>query len=292
MELMISYELNTFKTVTDAIIFAIQHLNFEPIAISSPKSFRGGYQSFEKNMILKKFQSNNDSDFIIADDFYSYHDEINSVLYREDHLHFLQFFIFKFEVLDDKWLNKLIEDADKLGFFLAYLTDRKKALWQNEIFIHHYVQANKSHTNFTTYWDPILSPIVKQEIIDISKNPGHDKMTFGTWIMAAPEIWFGKKSLKYFEKEKIKSFDNAIKIEEISPDLLHVKLFNVDALDFENPEILKLQSSFRTWTEMDRIENELDDLCKYKNKDQFKGSIIETIAVMPTNLSNSNIKDN
>lgn len=54
MTLTISFKANTFKNIGEALEFALAHLPFKPLTISSPKSFCDGYHDFNKNEVLEK----------------------------------------------------------------------------------------------------------------------------------------------------------------------------------------------------------------------------------------------
>lgn len=165
---------------------------------------------------------------------------------------------------------------------MAYLNNPFKSIWQNEIFLNQYRQQAKpfSHLNLRMHWHPIFSPIFNEEVIDIFCNPGHEILTYNTWLMAAPEMWFSKDAWQYFSKEKLKSFAEAIEITEWSNDLLYVKLFDLTTHDYETKEVLDLQFRFREWSEMNKIEKQLEDICSTKSKSN--DTIIETLTYFPT----------
>jgi len=294
MTLTLSFKSGTFKSAEEVLNFMMRHLHFMPVAISSPWSFSGGYHDFNREEALEKFRNNNDTTFTIADDFYLYADEKNKIMYREDSYKYVQYFIFDFQKLDNTWLKSLIEEAHSIGFFMGYLTDEIKSIWQSQEFLNHYTQTGRSfsHLNFKMHWHPILSPIVKNEIIDIFYNPGHSIMTYNTWLMAAPEMWFSKDSWEYFNKEKIKSFKEAIEINEWQDDLLYVKLFDATADDYESKEILSLQSQFRELSEMNKIEKELEEICNKKNESKPKDTLIKTINYTPTIETKRDVSEN
>lgn len=264
----ISFNAGTFKNAADAFSFIVDYLPFPPKAIRSVRSFSEGYNDFSRDKIIECFNENNDSAFTIADDVYLYEDELNSLFYREDFNKYVQYFIFSFETLNRIWLSYLITSVHKKGFTVAYYTHKYKTQYQDQIFFDEFMkQRPASALELKMHWDPVYSEIYNEEVIDIFQNPGHQIMTYGTWLMAAPEIWFGKQAWKFFKKELVSSFTNAIEIEEPEEDLVYVKLFDAETADYETKEILNLQSGFREHIEMNRIEKELDEICRVKNEE-------------------------
>ena len=137
----------------------------------------------------------------------------------------------------------------------------------------------------------ILSPIVKSEVIDIYYNPGHSKMTYNTWLMSAPQMWFSKEAWKYFDKEKVQSFPEAIRIEEIKDNLVYVHLFDIQTEDYETEQILGKQARFREWSGMNKVEKELDAICESKNQDKSRDSLIVKLNITPT-IETKNVSGN
>lgn len=289
MDLLISFYLNTFADIEEALNLATQNLYFKPVAINSSKSYSDKYYDFRKEIVIQNLKKNKDDNFTIADKKYRYHDEKNSVFFRRDYFHHVEYFIFTFEKIDVNWIRTIITIAHQKKFFLAFLYNPFACLWQNEKFIEAYERENRPYKHLKTFWDPVLSPIYNEEVIDIFYNAGHKKITHGTWLMAAPEIWFSKNAWKYFNKEKIKAFKDAVTIEEWQEDLLYVKLFDANVEDYEVKEILELQAKFREWSEMNRIEKELDEISKAKNAGNKNANItaIQTIVIDPNSDNNN-----
>ncbi len=267
-KVVVSFKTGSFKSNIEALNFAIENLHFNPRTIQSQKSFSGDYYEFKKEKTIENFSINNDDMFRIADDVYFYGDELNDVLYREDRKYEVQYFIFGFEALNNYWLDNLINRAHEKNFFFAYYVDKFKPLWQSEIFINHFIQNNKSHShlNLKMHWHPTWSNIFNQEVIDIFQNPGHEVLTYITWIMTAPEMWFGKDALEFFNKERLLSYLGAKHIQEILKDLVYIKLFDVEEADYETNEVLVLQADFRERSGMNVVEKKLNELIEDNNK--------------------------
>jgi len=287
--LYISFNNNAFSTSADAFSFVIDLLHFSPQAVSSHRSFTGGYNDFNREKTLESFTLNNDKSFQIADDIYLNGDELNAVLYRQDDQKCIQYFVFTFEVLNRSWLKNMIDTVNEKGFYFGFYTDMYKTIWQDRIFFDEFMkQKPVSSLKLKMHWHPLLSKINNEEVIDIFQNPGHKIMTYGTWLMAAPEMWFGKQSWQHFKKEKIKSFEKAQKIEEINNDLLYVKLFDAETEDYESKDILDLQTAFREHSEMNKIEKELDEICMMKSNEKNSKILVKAIRIDNDGETNDN----
>lgn len=257
--LTLSFNIAAFLNLDEAIEFAVNHIPFVPQTMTSSKSFIE-YHKFDKVKMQQQLRQNQDKVFAIADDYYSFADEKNKVSYfRDESLNLIAFY-FSLENFESDWLHSICVEANNRGLFLGFLNDSEKSLWQSEILIDNFIYEGKSYDNLKTIWHPVLSPIFDCKIIDIFLNPGHSKMTYTTWLMAAPQMWFGKAAWQYFNKADILTFTKAIKIEEINDQLLYVHLFDVDSADYEGDEILKLQSEFRHVSKMNDIEMKLDKI--------------------------------
>ena len=85
-------------------------------------------------------------------------------------------------------------------------------------------------------------------------------------LMAAPEMWFGPGSLRYFEKQRLLSFPDAKKIQQLTDGVIYIELFDWETPDYEAEKILSLQRRFRNWVKMDEIELRLNEVIKEKSR--------------------------
>lgn len=261
----------------DAFIFICKHLHFEPRAISANAHLDDGYNVFEYESIIELFQDDEQGNvtFQIADDFYSWHDEDNMLIYHRNSTTFhIEYFVFSSK--DDfkrDWLESLLNACNEKGLFMGALYNATEAHWQSEELPSNFIHAKRRYDMYKTKWHPVLSRIEGREIIDIFQNPGHEQMTYGTWLMAAPEMWLGKSSWQYFDRERILSFkamdsfsgEETI-VEQVTDDLIYVKLFDPGYWDYEKPHILELQRDFRQHSRMDEIELMLDEKVEMARK--------------------------
>lgn len=258
--LTISFKLGSFNSTLEAYVFIAEYLHFKPDALYSNDSFLGGgYHDYDKEKIKGAFATGKDSLFKIADGVYNYSDEKNYLMYREDVSCAIQFFIFGFEKLNRIWLNHVMSAISGKGFEIALYSHSFKPLSQNEILPDQLKMLHPdSKFEYKMCWHPIWSNIYKKEVIDIFQNPGHSVLTYNTWLMAAPEMWYGKQAWEYFNKQRIKSFTQAIAIEEQENDTLYVKLFDADVVNYEAKTIMELQAAFREHSGMNSVEKELE----------------------------------
>lgn len=255
MNYRLSLPYNSYSSVSEAFKFITEFIAFHVEGIQSSNS--NGWIEYDYNKIIDYLDTSNLDSFNIVSNFSNYLDFKNSITFRRLHLLQLNLFAFSLESPANMRFEELLYSAAKKGFTMMLRFDFSKAKWQSERLIDNYKAFNKNFEHLPKIWDDELSPILG-EVIDISKNPGHLKETQGIILMAAPEMWFGPGSWKLFDKKRVMSFPKAIKIKEILPDVIYVKLFDPDESDYEKYEILDLQKKFREWTRMDEIEQNLN----------------------------------
>lgn len=261
MDIVISFPFNSFQTCADALTFIYPFINIDIIAIWSGKSFSGGYNAFEWEDAIEKLKKNDDVFFSLSSEFNNFHEEKNSIMFRKDKNKAAALFFLKLEEEVNIQLEELLIASVKLDFALAYKCDLLKSRWQSEEIIANYEHYKRPYDHLKKIVDPKLPPIIGRKI-DISENPGHQKLTYTMNLMAAPEMWFGPGAWKYFDKDLITSFPELKGMRFVSDDIIYIKLFDWNIPDYEAPEILDLQRKFRVWTRMDDIEKELDHQLK------------------------------
>lgn len=255
MRFNISFSLNTFETLRDALTFAKNYT----------KSNKEGLLYTEKDILMfrdKNFWEEFDKGYLdsfeIIEQYSTYGYFGDTITYRRESLKNLEIFLYSVELKENLLLKELLNEAYKLDFSFAYIFDPHKSKWQNEKIINNYKTFKRPFEHLPKRWDPVLSPILG-EVIDTFQNPGHNTETYTMSIMAAPEMWFGPASWNYFNKKKVISFPDAEIIQEIMPNVVYIKLFEWDTSNYEAPKILSLQKKFREWTGMDEIEKLLDE---------------------------------
>ena len=256
MNYTISFPLGVFKTSVEALEFIAGFLNFEIVAIASPKSYPEGYDFFDVDESKRLLTQNNDSSFWIADELNHYSEEKRRVVFRKTFAFSTDIFHIKTISRTDFRLaefleNKVISDLSTICYY-----DGIKALWQSEISVTNYETFKRPHAHLKKKIDPSLPAILANQI-DIFYNPGHHKLTYKMFLMASPEMWFGNQSMIYFEKERLLSFPKALKTEELTNGVIHINLFDPRTADYESETILSIQKEFRQWVRMDEIELKL-----------------------------------
>lgn len=264
MKFSISFPGTTsFKSWAEVLEFSLSVLYFVPKTIIN-QDFE--YELFEKNEAINMLNTYKRNHLTIADDFYFWHDEKNMLTYQDaDNYTNTQCFSFWGETINSEILNDIIGKAHKKDFFMGYYYNPLNTLNQNEEIVSNLEIQNIPHDHLPKKWDPVL----EKEVIDTFQNPGHERLTYGTWIYAAPEMWFGKAAWQYFDKEKLKKYTKAVDIRELEEDLVYIKLFDPYSPDYETKEILELQADFREYSEMNRIEKDLEELKRIKNEENY-----------------------
>lgn len=87
---------------------------------------------------------------------------------------------------------------------------------------------------------------------DIRYNPGRFELISFTWLMPAWKMWFGLPFFEVVPKEKILSFPNAFKIQELPNGLVYVQLFE-KLEESATPENMRLQLQWREWLDFDAL---------------------------------------
>jgi hypothetical protein len=257
MTFCISFPQEAFKNTADAFKFIVPYLGFHKEGILSSGEDDEELVEFDERKIEAYLNEHNLTNFSIVSNASAYLEFDNSVTFRRSELKSLCLFFCSVQKMELLNLAALLKAAALKGFTTAFIYDSGKSKWQNQEIVANYKTFGRPYAHLPKRWDPTLSPGLG-ELIDISKNPGHNKETYTMNLMAAPEIWFGPGSWEYFVKEKITSFPFAKEIRNIDTDILYVKLFDWNAPDYETPEILAIQSKFREWTGMNEIEEQLN----------------------------------
>lgn len=258
MKYYLSFPHDTFSDSLEAFKYIAEFIDFPIKAMQYTGS---DFMKYDYNELIEHLDKNKPDTFGL---FSKYSDFTAS----KNTLYFTKFnnFVFDLESINRIKFDELLQSAIKKGFTILLGFDFGKALWQNEQLFDNYKSFYRDYMHLPRRWDDTLSPIFG-DLVDISKNPGHWVETQDIVLMAAPEMWFGPGSWKFFDKERVMSFPKALEIKEILPDVVYVNLFDVDEPDYESKKILKLQKEFRKWTKMDKIEK---SLCQEKYTSIFE----------------------
>ncbi|TSE04798.1 hypothetical protein [Aquimarina algiphila] len=90
------------------------------------------------------------------------------------------------------------------------------------------------------------------EYVDISNNPGRDKLVSNMWLTSTWRMWFGKKFYKEVDKTHLKNFKQADQIEELDNNILFIQLYD-DPFKPELAENRNKQQAFRDHIKMEEL---------------------------------------
>jgi hypothetical protein len=275
MKIVISFPIDSFYGSSNALKFIHENLNLKISKITSDISFIGGSEGVIYSDVVNMLDINGDKLFTITLEENENNQGNVRVTFRKDPSKFAELFIVDLEDSNQLNLDAFIINAARFQLSTVCKFDFQKAKWQSEEYISNFIYHKRSHAHLLKISNPNLPPVLKDKV-DIFQNPGHQKLTYNMYLMAAPEIWFGPGSLKYFDKNRLLSFPDAEDIQEISNNVLYIKLFDWNIPDYETDRILNLQRGFRQWVEMDEIELKLDKLVKNNKDDNNDGILTET----------------
>lgn len=253
MDISISFPVDTF-TSAEALEFVCPFVHMPLLSINAHKSFPGHAEKFDLLAALVRLEKNRDCAFTLLSDSYDWIEAKNRIHFFHNIVTKIDYFVVALDDESNIYLDELIQAAGDYGMTFAYKTDPIKALWQSEQCIGSYEIARRPHTHLKKIFDPNM-PISLQTRIDIGENPGHQIITSSMRLMAAPEMWFGPGCWIYFDQERVSSFPCLEDSRWVTPDLLHVTLFDANTPDYEEVKILCLQEQFRKWVRMREVES-------------------------------------
>jgi hypothetical protein len=115
--------------------------------------------------------------------------------------------------------------------------------WQNHTGISHYKRHNKPYSHL---------PIVDEESVDVSGNPGYRFDYPGMSLSSAWRMWYGHGAQQLFGREHLLNFCDAEKVEELDNGVIFIQLHE-NPRDYESPENRRRQQGFRQWVKMDHL---------------------------------------
>jgi len=135
------------------------------------------------------------------------------------------------------------------GFNAAYFVSSDDYRWQSTEDLRRFEQYGRSYEGLT------LTPDENRNImkVDISKNPGQRHPIPYMWLQSCWRMWFGGKAFTYMPKERLLSFPEARRVEELPSGVVFIELYE-DPFAADDPENRRIQQAFRDWVDMDRIQ--------------------------------------
>ncbi len=261
MDYSITFPFNTFSDGAAALAFVHPFLRIPFASITSTRAYADGLESFDLEKALQRLGEKQDGMFRITSETSETAEDRNSVVFHNRRDEKVAHFMLRFEKESDVDLDALIRAAGEKGMTFGYTYDFWKAYWQSVEVINTYQVAKKPYDHLKKKINPKMPPFLR-ESIDIAANPGHQQLVFSMKLMAAPEMWFGPGCWEYFDRQRVASFPDAQAIEWLGPEILHVRLFDAAAPDYEAEGIVRLQEQFRQWTRMNEVEALLRDKLK------------------------------
>jgi hypothetical protein len=255
MKYWISFPDGSFQGPGSALEFIYPFIRMPIVSIMSGKSFEGGYETFRLEEAVMRLNENRDRSFLLSAETTEPLREENRIDYHRESFKKIQYFVLTLDAENLVDIAGLMLAAGERGMSFAYKYDFWKAYWQSVELINTYQYNKRPYAHLKRLIEPNKPAILAR--VDISENPGHQRLTCYMQLMAAPEMWFGPGCWAYFDRNRVDSFPDAEEVCWLTGDLLYVRLFDWSTPDYETEKILDLQKKFRAWTEMDKVEKEL-----------------------------------
>jgi hypothetical protein len=145
--------------------------------------------------------------------------------------------------------SEIGEVISREGFSCAYLYDeeyetQQSALCQNRVLVY----GNSAlFRRFQLIKNDLLI-----KVYNILSPPGRSHMISSTDLLACWKMWFGKEFYHIVPKERLLSFKDAYKIEELANDVVYVQLFEKVA-DSATRKGQRIQRKWRKWLNFDDL---------------------------------------
>jgi hypothetical protein len=247
----ISFPDNSFPDSGSALEFLYPFVRMPIASIMSGKSFDSGYEPFQLEDAIARLTEHRDNSFLLSEETTEPLGQENRIVYRREPFH-IEYFVLTLDAEALVDIAGLMVAAADRGMSFAYKYDFWKSYWQSVELINTYEYNKRPYAHLKRLHEPNVPRVLAK--VDISENPGHQRLTYSMQLMAAPEMWFGPGCWKYFDRDRVASFPDAEEVRWLTADLLYVRLFDCNTADYEAGAILDLQKKFRAWTEMDKVE--------------------------------------
>lgn len=259
MNYWISFPLGAFSSFSDALEFVVPFIRTPILSVVAGKSYPDGSTDFDIREVAEALDKNRDKSFALLLDGYDLMSADNKVMFLKAPVEQLAYFAVTLDVGSLILIDELFVACAGKGLTFGYKYDFQKAFWQSVDLVNTYESHKRSYAHLKTYFEPGVPPVIGHKV-DISDNPGRQRLTYSMKLMAAPEMWFGPGCWAYFDRQRVASFPDAEEVRWMGPDLLYVRLFDGTVPDYEADAILHLQERFREWSGMDEAVTRLEGM--------------------------------
>ncbi len=212
------------------------------------KLFDNLHCELDNDIISINLSDNNDNSFSVVKNF------------NDEYLR-ITFDLPESEIVDwDKEIDMRMASEDTI---VAYKCVSEDHYWQNTDSILSYQVEGRSLDEVKLTYRKFG---LKEQIIDVEYNPGHEHMVNGIWFGSCYKMWFGKAYYHYIEKNKIKSFKNCYENVELENEVIRITLYE-DIRAYNNSQNRKIQWDFRNTAEMDKVAHSLEKCIKNVKRD-------------------------
>lgn len=138
------------------------------------------------------------------------------------------------------------------NFVVGYAYDKDDVTFQSAERVSIYQVKNRSYEHVRLYYNDYW----KEQLIDISGNPGRKKLVCGMWLMSCWRMWFGSEYFEHVSKNHLLAFPDAHEVREEDNGVVFIELYK-NPHEADVPENRRVQQAFRDWVKMDKMEQEL-----------------------------------
>jgi len=233
---------------------------FVPQSIISKVTSRGKFTKYNREKLFDNLEKELDNSIIsiyLTDNNNSFSIVKNA---NEGSL-LITFNISQSEILDwDTEIDKCMVSED---IVVAYECSDKDFYWQNTDNILSYQVEGKSLDDVKLTYRKFG---LKEQIVDIEYNPGHEHRVHGTWFGSCYRMWFGKRYYQCIEKDKLKNYKNCYENVELENDVVRITLYK-DIWEYNESTNREIQWDFRNSVEMDKVAHALEKGLIHENTD-------------------------
>lgn len=233
---------------------------FVPQSIISKVTSRGKFTKYNREKLFDNLEKELDNNIISI--YLTDNDNSFSIVKNANEGSLLiTFALPQNEIVDwDKEIDRCMVSE---GIIIAYECSDKDFYWQNTDNILSYQVEGRSlagvkltHRKFG----------LKEQIVDIEYNPGHEHRIHGIWFGSCYRMWFGKAYYHYIDKDKLKNYINCYENVELENQVIRITLYK-DIWAYDESKNREIQGDFRNAVEMDKVAHALEKCLKKEDLD-------------------------